>query len=276
MIYQEASPCPELAQYIKCYWFLSSSGLPAPSEQAILPDGCMEMVLNRGDRFHRAAGGLWERQPLSIIVGQTLGPVVVAATGTVDLLGIRFHPWGARAFIDEPLVWLRGRIPALDDVSTRLSRLVIDHDGELRDRGIPETVAALDRMMLRAMRRRSGLGDAVEHAARMITLAEGAVSVSDVAKWINLTGRQLERRFIEEIGISPKRLARILRFQNALAMSRRQQTPNWAGIAAECGYFDQTHMARDFREFGGGNPASLELDPASLTALAVAAQASEH
>ncbi|HEY6329446.1 MAG TPA: helix-turn-helix domain-containing protein [Blastocatellia bacterium] len=73
----------------------------------------------------------------------------------------------------------------------------------------------------------------------------------------------------------PKRLARVLRFQNALAMSRQQMTLQWARIAANCGYFDQSHMARDFREFGGDSPASLELAPASLTAVAVAAQPDE-
>src|SRR5262249_59217722 len=96
----------------------------------------------------------------------------------------------------------------------------------------------------------------------------GRVSIDTLAAKANLSGRQLERRFLDEVGIPPKRLARIVRFQRALrVLAARQAGERGADLAARLGYADQAHFIRDFREFAGHTPtehASLE---SALTAL---------
>src|SRR5262249_54820410 len=161
--YREVIPSQELGRYIQCYWFLSSGGAPAAGDvQAILPDGRMELVLNLGDPFRRATDNGWQRQPLTMVVGQMGGPVVVEPTGMVDIIGIRFHPWGARAFIDGPLIRFRDELPGLDDVSGGLPRLIKDHDAELRER---RRIASLEGILLRALIRRKKTDDSVDRAA---------------------------------------------------------------------------------------------------------------
>ena len=268
MRYREVAPSPELARYVQCYWFLSGSDGAAGGVQPILPDGRMELVINLGDAFRRAIEDGWELQPQAMIVGQMGRPVVVEPTGLVDIVGVRFHPWGARAFIETPMDRFREELPGLGDVSTRLSRVVRDYEGDLRER---RTVASLERMLLSAVRRQRGTDDLVESAARLIVGARGLGSVAATAREVGLTGRQLERRFLDGVGIGPKRLSRILRFQQALMASLEQSKPNWARIAARCGYFDQTHLIRDFREFSGYSPTTLQLNEDSLTALMLAA-----
>jgi len=149
-----------------------------------------------------------------------------------------------------------------------VSRVVKDYEGDLRE---GRTVASLERMLLSAVRRHRGTDDLVEFAARLIVGARGLGSVAATAREVGLTGRQLERRFLDGVGIGPKRLSRILRFQQALMASLEQSKPNWARIAARCGYFDQTHLIRDFREFSGYSPTTLQLNEDSLTALMLAA-----
>ena len=66
--------------------------------------------------------------------------------------------------------------------------------------------------------------------------------------------RQLERRFLEEVGMTPKRLARISRFQRVFKALERRPI-GWTRVAVECGYYDSSHLVRDFREFTGEAPS---------------------
>jgi transcriptional regulator GlxA family with amidase domain len=63
--------------------------------------------------------------------------------------------------------------------------------------------------------------------------------------------------FNTEVGIGPKALARMVRFNRALALAKAAATPDWAGIAVECGYADQAHLVREFRGFAGSSPTAL-------------------
>jgi len=265
--YREVSPGPELARYVQCYWFLSSVEAATGEVQPILPDGRMELVLNLGDHFRRANERGWERQPPVMVVGQMGGPVVVQPTGSADIVGVRFHPWGASAFIDVPMAHFRDQLPSLDDVSGKLSRLIKDHRAELLER---RSIGSLERVLQNALRAQRRPNDPVEWAARLMVRSRGTASVSAIASEVGLTGRQLERRFVDAVGIGPKRLCRLLRFQEALRVAQEESKPNWADIAARSGYFDQAHLIRDFSEFSGASPAALQLSETSLTALMLA------
>ena len=70
------------------------------------------------------------------------------------------------------------------------------------------------------------------------------------------TPRQLQRLFARDVGVSPKLLARIRRVQRVFA-AWRDESGRWTRVAAECGYFDQAHLSRDFREIAGGAPPGL-------------------
>jgi len=265
--YREVSPGPALARYVQCYWFLSSAERETGEVQPILPDGRMELVLNLGNHFRRVIESGWERQPPVMVVGQMGGPVVVEPTGAVDIVGVRFHPWGAGAFIDAPMAQFRDQLSSLDDVSGKLYRLIKDNQSELLER---RSIASLERVLQSALRVQRNSNDLAERAARLIVSSRGATSVSAIASEVGLTGRQLERRFVAAVGIGPKRLCRLLRFQEALRVAQEQSRPNWAEIAARSGYFDQAHLIRDFSEFSGASPAALQLSETSLTALMVA------
>ena len=64
---------------------------------------------------------------------------------------------------------------------------------------------------------------------------------------------QLERRFLWEVGLTPKRLSRIVRFQRAIDLLRTTDE-RWAAVALDCGYYDQAHLNREFRDFAGQSP----------------------
>ena len=99
-------------------------------------------------------------------------------------------------------------------------------------------------------------------------LTKGSSPISTILKDDLSKRRQLERRFIKQIGISPKQLGKVIRLQTALKMLLNQQSESFTKIAYESEYYDQAHFIKDFREFTGTNPKEfLEDDKMILSSL---------
>jgi AraC-like DNA-binding protein len=97
----------------------------------------------------------------------------------------------------------------------------------------------------------------VQCAIAAITAAGGATDLDRIAVQANLSPRQFRRRCLEESGLTPKLLCRILRFQRACRLTESAVRPDWAAVALDAGYFDQAHLIRDFREFTGLTPMTV-------------------
>jgi AraC-like DNA-binding protein len=89
-------------------------------------------------------------------------------------------------------------------------------------------------------------------AAAAMQRSRGMVSVAEVAAESALSTRHLERAFQEQVGVSPKVFGRLLRLDHALELAGSGS--NWAEVASACGYFDQSHLVRDFRAMTGATP----------------------
>jgi AraC-like DNA-binding protein len=95
----------------------------------------------------------------------------------------------------------------------------------------------------------------VERVIAWIDQRHGCVTMDQVARECGISPRQLRRTFLEQTGLSPKFLARVLRFRHAVAQAPRAGG-DFAGLALDCGYYDQAHLIRDFREFAGRTPTA--------------------
>src|SRR5262249_6047616 len=137
MKYREISPNAAAARYVKCYWILEDDS-PSSEAQRIVPDGRSELVLNFGKPFEGYIAGKWQRPPQSFFVGQITGPMLIRSTGPAGVLGIRFHPHGARPILGLPVHELTNEIVPTDDLSVRLHREV----QRLVDLDSPSTAAA--------------------------------------------------------------------------------------------------------------------------------------
>jgi AraC-like DNA-binding protein len=91
-------------------------------------------------------------------------------------------------------------------------------------------------------------------AAGMIVRSDGLISISRLSENLGVSERRLERRFRSRVGISPKMLARIVRFQSLLGLIQKAKTPGALDASLELGYYDQSHAIRDFREFSETTP----------------------
>jgi transcriptional regulator GlxA family with amidase domain len=102
-------------------------------------------------------------------------------------------------------------------------------------------------------------------ATRTLTDCDGAMRIDDVAAAAGTTGRHLERLFQREIGTTPKRFARVLRFQAAANQMLNGDTSSLVDVSADAGYFDQAHMVREFVSFAGTTPGQFKKKLGALT-----------
>ena len=109
MDYRELTPAPRLQPYVRCYWTLRAPPVVGAAPQRVLPDGCVEMVLNLGARFTRySPEGHRETQPRALLVGPTTRHMSIAPSGEIWLVGIRFAPGGALPFLSVSIWMLAG------------------------------------------------------------------------------------------------------------------------------------------------------------------------
>ncbi|HET8948275.1 MAG TPA: helix-turn-helix domain-containing protein [Candidatus Polarisedimenticolia bacterium] len=251
MRYTVMRPAPALAPHLECLWRLAGDGRDLPPE-TIVPDGCMEVVLHCGDRFARLDAGGAALQARAFLVGQMLAPIVVRPGTRVETWGIRFRPGGAAAFFDAPMPELTGRFVDLADVvgAGGLAGLEPFHAARPADRARCLEAWLVARLGGRAADPLPAL------AARAIVRARGRVRIDDLSSRLGLGARQLERRFLRGVGIPPRALARLVRFQQVfrLVHARPATAGAWADVACDAGYYDQAHLLRDFRELAGTTP----------------------
>jgi AraC-like DNA-binding protein len=258
------APVPAaLAPAVSAIWMARGAREEFAAADPIVPDGCVELVFNLGDPFV-GRGDEDTVQPRAMLVGQMMRPVVATPAGRVDLIGLRFRTARAGMVLRTSMHALTDQMVDADEVLPRLHDLV-DRLVQLRcERRVPEIARVFARRCARvdAMRLRP-----VEAALATIRASHGAIAVDRVASTAGVSRRHLERRFLVEVGLGVKQLARIVRVQSVLALLRRDPAIGGAEVAARLGYSDQAHLIHDCRALTGTTPARLRFDGPSLAAL---------
>lgn len=258
MRYKEIPPAEPLRRFVRCFWVMRGPRAHVAAPERVLPDGSVELVFNLSDRFeHYRDGDGAVRQPQELVVGELLSPMLIAPTGTVDLVGVRFRPGGARPFLGPPLAELTGRSCDAADVCRPLAAATTAL-GEADATGA--RVRVLERRLLSLLRSDPPVDDRVLAGVARIESMGGRISVDRLARELNLSSRQLERRFAIAVGLSPKLLCRIIRFQRIFGALRSGLSDGWSALALRCGYYDQAHLIRDFRQFAGQSPTEFVAD----------------
>jgi AraC-like DNA-binding protein len=280
MEYREQRVLPPLDRFVECVWFLTDARDAAPdpafaafrTPQRILPDGCIELIFHFRDRFLAiSATGHATTQPACFVVGLLTMPFVVGPAADVDTMAVRFRPGGAYPFFRCSLSALTDRAVPLEDLWGAAAhglweRLAAEPDKavriELVSRALVERMAGvqIDRVTAAA------IDDLLKSAGR--------ARIARVASRAGVTARHLQRRFADRVGVSPKVLARVLRFQRTLLQREAgdAERPDWVRVAVDCGYTDQSHLIHDYAAFAGETPASLVAAESELSTYFTAPQ----
>jgi AraC-like DNA-binding protein len=289
MDYREYRVSPPLDSMIECVWFLRSAkaagcgpyadadaaaAAAADAPQRVMPDGCIELIVHLGDAFAAVSAdtGASTRQSTSMMVGMLTRPILLQPPAAVDTIGVRFRPGGAYPFVvGVPVAELTDRAIDLDDLWGAFGRRLVEQLGHatsdaarvsIISRELTGRLVSSDgRTSARSTSARSAVAvesdRVIAFVIERLTHTAGRAAIADLASSVGVTTRHLQRRFADRVGVSPKVLARILRFQNTLR-HRTASTPiEWARVAIDCGYADQSHLIREYAVFAGETPASL-------------------
>ena len=262
-------PAEPLRRYVAAYTGYRQRGLP-PARHRGLPSPYLTLIFTLDEpltiEVHPDPG-----QPPgefgTLLGGLHSVPALITHAGAQSGIQVALRPLGARALLGLPA----GELAELDLPAEAVLGGVC---AELRDRvraaaGWPERFAVLDEILLRAAGLRGaglgwvgpgpGIAPEVSWAWRQLLREGGALRVSELAAGTGWSGRHLTSRFRAEIGLTPKAAARVIRFDRARKRLVRKLTAGGdyllADLAADCGYFDQAHLAREFRALAGCPPS---------------------
>ncbi len=252
-VYELRAPAPDLARFIDTYWFVGADR-PEPFDLRVdvFVDGRADLIFNFGAPYHREViGGPRRRLTRSNLDAQRLVPIRILQAGRLRLAGVRFHLGGLGRFARTPLAASTGTTRA---PQVALDRAAVELEAALRDAvGADAQARLLDGFFRAQLTDRPGYDAFARSLARAVA-DRGAARLGALADAAGTSGRQVERLFARYLGLSPRALARVLRFQDALRMLMRDDARTLAAVAADAGYFDQAHFIRDFRQMTGGVP----------------------
>mgnify|MGYP001232430235 CR=1 FL=1 len=246
---------PDLAGLVDDIVFYRETGLPMVGRVEVA-SLTVPLVISFGAPFSIALGRTPHRGDAiaSFAAGLFAGPVIMDSPGTAECVQVNFTPPGAARFFGVPMGELADAMVTLDDLGDRALRELSRRLGDEPDPA--RRLDLVEAFVLGRIRAGRPCDPAIAWAYRRIVETDGAVRISSLAAELDCSRKHLAGRFRLQVGLPPKTVARMARFQGALALSTRTAAPGWAEIAAACFYADQAHLTREFGAFAGASPAA--------------------
>ena len=191
----------------------------------------------------------------SFIAGVTDGPVLVRHNGSARCLQVDLTALGARQLLGMPMCELANETVPIDDVLGPFGRDLVQRVGDAPD--WPTRFALIDKVLRARLTLAAPVDPGVAWSMGRIVASGGAVVIGDIAEELGWSHRRLIARYRDTVGLPPKLVARIVRFERLAAHVGTDQDIEWATAANICGYFDQAHLAREVRELAGITPTEL-------------------
>jgi AraC-like DNA-binding protein len=171
------------------------------------------------------------------------------------LFGVMFQPTGFYQLFGMSMAAAASRGPGEECGPRRCGQALLGRVQAAETHA--QRVAAAEALLLAEPRHSTPGTAAVEAVGAALRQRRSQVHTQELAQLAHLSRRQLERRFREAVGVSPKRFAEISRFARVFQHLKEQPNANWHDLAQSCGYFDQAHFIREFRRFAGETPAAF-------------------
>jgi AraC-like DNA-binding protein len=255
VFYLEHKPAAPLNRSIRTMWYAAVPQLDHARER-ILPSGCVQVILNlERDFLHDCPeGGAERKMPPALVVGARSIYEIIHTADMASLIGVVFEPGGFGPFVGDAVDLFTNQSFCLEDVWGNTARSLRD---ELCETPSPQArMAALEEFLRRRFadrvaRRNTARASAVEFAVKTIGRAPSAATVRELARSTGWSERRFSQVFREEVGFSPKVWSRIQRFQRAMRQLHTGADMPWAELALDCGYYDQSHFANEFKAFSG-------------------------
>lgn len=253
--YKEYRPNPKLASHVACFWTLEVDGGGSRQLHRILPDGCVDLIVNlRAPNFRSAA----------FFTGLMIDYDVMTFTGPEFSFGIRLFAGSAEPFMGQPPGQMQDAHVYVEDIWGAEGLLLAEKLLASSTVSVHVMIAVAEEWMLRILAKEelyaSGGGSAsllVQNALMAIHDRNGVISIEEMAAELAFTERHVRRAFSEVLGISPKSITEIVRFQSILRQLRRSPHIPLVELAQMFGYYDQSHFIKSFKRLYGLPPGQM-------------------
>lgn len=261
MLYLSYTPCAPLNEFVARMW-LVSDGQSARQER-ILPGGTIELVINLRDDRVRIDGTSDDAHAKTlsgvVVSGTYSNAFIIDARQHAAMMGVHFRPGGGVAVLG---------VPSVEFANTHVDLSAVWGEAAARELRERLCMAAthharfqyLEAALIERLRSPLRPHPAVLFALRRFTTPAPRTSVREVARQVGLSHRRFLTIFEAAVGLSPKVFCRIRRFQHVHAWAKRTGHIDWAQLALECGFYDQSHLTNEFRKLAGLTPTEYRRD----------------
>ena len=260
-------PAPALRPFMAGYAGYRHAGVP-PATHRGLPSPYLTVIFTLDDPLTIAAHADPRQPPASyrsLVGGLHTSPALITHQGRQSGIQLPLSPLGARALLGMPAAELASIDVAGPDVLGLLAEQIGERIRTAAD--WPARFAVLDQVLTARLAGppsqpgiASGTSDEVSYAWRRLVASGGHCAVSELATETGWSDRHLRSRFSGETGLTPKAAARVIRFDRTRRLLQRRTAAGspllLADLAADCGYYDQAHLAREFRDLAGLPPST--------------------
>jgi AraC-like DNA-binding protein len=271
--YREFAPHRALRDHVRAFFSFVPGDQPCAADPSVtrqvlfaegdsfcsplLAAGNASLVLDLGATC--SASGVWRTThlgPHGKIIGAMTHVGPSDLTERPAMIGVYFHPATIADFIGVPATEVTDRIVDLEEFWGARG---VDLPVQIAELGERDGLAGLELELLRRLDSGPSSGTAIDVAGLSAWVLEsrGRLTVDRLARGAGISRQHLTRAFHESVGLSPKLYCRLARFHAGLAYATDVADLEWARVAAELGYADQSHMIAEFREFSSLTPQQL-------------------
>jgi AraC-like DNA-binding protein len=245
-------PAPALRPFVDRYIGYKLVGFPSGLHRG-LPSRHLTFIVSLEEPIHVTGMPGCSGSFTGVLGGMHPAPALIHHDGNQVGVAVEASPLGARRLFGLPAGPLASVVVEPYEILGRSTSSLADRlaSAPSWDRRFQ----IMDEVLLSALKDRGEPPAEVRFAWRALVSSSGALSVQSIADEVGWSRRHFSERFREEVGLSPKVAARVLRFERARWSLGAPNRPGLAEVAAMCGYFDQSHLTRDFNEFAGCSPA---------------------
>ncbi len=245
--YREYRPSRRWESYVACYWTLRCRASEIGVTHRIIPDCCVDIIFD----LHASTDAAG-----AFAVGIMTAYEALRLNAETSLFGIRFYSDRARSLFGYPVSELKGDRAQLTDLWGSKAQFLIE---EIREAsGVAEIIAIIESIFSKIESGRASSSDPLLRSSMAcLFAARGAIDVRTLAERCGYSERTVRRVFKAELGVSPKQMMDLIRFQSILMDRHRGSRGSLADLAFKYGYYDQSHFNHTFKRLYGLAPGQV-------------------
>ncbi len=254
--FQRVDPSPVLQDYVKGYWLMEKVANAAKVPLYLVPEGFPELMFHLNGNFETLNEQKRNRLPAACLLGQLDHTLQFDATLGSRVFLVKLYPWVPHFLF--PLSQKECTNRQVDLECLGNPRLMRQIASRIRSAdSFKEAIVLIESFLMEELKLIGKNHPMLTLTTRQILRKQGRVAMEDLGAEVRYSRRYLERVFQKNLGLSPKRYARIIRNKAITCQMVNQEPTSWSAFAQDWGYFDQAHFIKDFKSITQQTPTTF-------------------